>query len=144
MWLNTVTLIHLKTFFFTINNLRSLSPFLLGIWTFLRPNTSLVHIWAGTRPSRCNNSIVTTILASVRPSYSKNATTRLPLDGLPWIFVLYDYIKINQDIQVWLKSDRNNRHYTWDQSSVTDDLGSKPDRKYARRRDRQSYIGRIK
>jgi len=27
---------------------------------------------------------------------------------------------------------------------VTDDPGSKPDQKYARRRDRQNYMGRIK
>ena len=29
-------------------------------------------------------------------------------------------------------------------SSVTDDPGSKPDQKYARRRDRQNYMGKIK
>jgi len=102
LWLNTVASIHLKTFFFTINSLRSLSPTVYWVY-----DTSVVHIWAGPRRSRSNNSIVATIFASFRPSYSENATNRLPLGGLPWIFTLDNYIKINQDIQGLLKSDRN-------------------------------------
>lgn len=35
LWLNTVTLVHLKTFFFTINNLRSLSPIFIGSMALL-------------------------------------------------------------------------------------------------------------
>jgi len=75
--------------------------FLLGLWILLRPNTSLVYEykWVGPRCSRSNNSIVTTIFASVRPSNSKNATTRPPLDGYREILYRMIILKSNKIFQ---------------------------------------------
>jgi hypothetical protein len=54
-----------------------------------------------------------TLILSLRPSVCPYATTRLPLNGFSWNLILSVFRKSVQRIQVSLKSDKNNGHFTW-------------------------------
>ena len=53
------------------------------------------------------------LILSLRPSVCPYATTRLPLNGFSWNLILSVFRKSVQKVQVSLKSDKNNGHFTW-------------------------------
>ena len=59
---------------------------------------------------------------SVRPSVCSYETTRLPLDGFSWHWYLRVILKICQEIQVLLKSDKNDVYCIWSTMCMYDSM----------------------
>ena len=62
---------------------------------------------------KTNISFIMSVCPSVRPSVRPHGTTRLPLTELREIWYLSIFRKSVKEIQVLVKSDKNNGHFTW-------------------------------
>jgi len=61
------------------------------------------------------------VCLSTRPSVRTHRTTRLPLGEFLWNLILGTFRKSVEKIQVPLKSDKNNRYFTWRPAVYTRD-----------------------
>jgi hypothetical protein len=117
-----VTLVSLPSFFC----IESLSIKLQVSWTQLGPKCSFwfgfqarsQNCWKGLLASSCLTVCLSVLRQSVRP----HGTSWLPVNGFLWNLIFEYFSKICREVQVSLKSDKNNGYSTWRLMHVYDIL----------------------
>ena len=75
--------------------------------TDLRFTLSLRCLGALAQPRKAPTSFV------IRPSVRPNVSARLPMNGFPWNFILWNFMEICQETPNFVKFGQKHRHFTW-------------------------------
>ena len=89
----------------------SLTHFLINVQLYIAAHYFLSKFWGEF--AKLRKATTSFVCPSVLPSFCPHGTIRLPLDGFSWNLTLEYFSKYFEKIQVSLKSDKNNRCFTW-------------------------------
>jgi hypothetical protein len=87
--------------------------------TILSTNNQCVELVTCVCNVMKSNYLLHNVCPFVHQLIYPHETTWHPLDGFS---LIYNFLKYDEKIQVWLKSDKNNRHFMWRPLNVYDNF----------------------